>query len=143
PDPGAPLVEILDPGANINVVETDEELPADFVKIALDDGRIGYVRLREVEAAIGADASPTRREPIGCITPVALVAVMALLIVTAIMMLLIALRSDEEGALYPALACLIVVPSLIFVVGFYLYVRKREEELLSDDDAVREPGVTE
>lgn len=134
PDPGAPLVEILDTGVDISVVETDEDLPADFVKIALDDGRIGYVRLREVEAAIGSDATPTRREPIGCITPTALIAVMALLILTAAMMVLIALRSDDQDALYPALVCLIVVPFLIFVVGFYLYVRKREEELLADDD---------
>lgn len=134
PDPGAPLVEILDSGTNITVVDTDEELPADFVKIALDDGRIGYVRLREVEAAIGSDTTPTRREPIGCITPTALIAVMALLILTAILMLLIAVRANDEGAIYPAMACLLIVPFLIFVVGFYLYVRKREEELLAGDD---------
>lgn len=141
PDPGAPLVEILDAGTNITVVETDEDLPADFVKIALDDGRIGYVRLREVEAAIGADITPTRREPVGCVTPTALFAVIVLLVLTAVMMLLIALRSDEEGALYPALACLLVVPFLIFVVGFYLYVRKREEELMGGDEDDDEPAT--
>lgn len=135
PDPGAPLVEILDAGTTITVVETDEELPADFVKIALTDGRIGYVRLREVEAAVGADASPTRREPVGCVTPAALLAVMALLIVTAVLMLAIALRSsDDQGGLIAAFACLLVVPFLFLVVGFYLYVRKREEELLAGDD---------
>ena len=135
PDPGAPLVEILDSGETINVVETDEDLPADFVKIALDDGRIGYVRLREVEAAVGADTTPTRREPIGCITPTALLAVIALLILTTILMLAIAVRaSDDQGGLIAAFACLLVVPFLLLVVGFYFYVRKREEELLSDDD---------
>jgi len=134
-DPGAPLVEILDSGANITIVETDEELPADFVKITLDDGRLGYVRLREVEASIEASAEPTRREPIGCITPTALLAIMALLILTAVLMLAIAIRaSDDEGGLIAALACLLVVPFLLVVAGFYLYVRKREEELLIDDD---------
>jgi hypothetical protein len=135
PDPGAPLVEILDTGAAITVVETDELLPADFVKIALDDGRIGYVRLREVEAAVGADTTPTRREPIGCVTPTALLAVIVLLILTGVLMLAIAVRaSDDQGGLIAALACLVVVPFLVLVVGFYLYVRKREEELLAGDD---------
>jgi hypothetical protein len=140
PDPGAPLVEILDTGTEITVVDTDEDLPADFVKIALDDGRIGYVRLREVEAAVGGDATPTRREPIGCVTPTALLAVIALLILTAVLMLAIAVRaSDDEGGLIAAFACLLVVPFLI-LVGFYLYVRKREEELLAGDDDEDEPG---
>jgi hypothetical protein len=135
PDPGAPLVEILDSGTHISIVETDEELPADFVKIALDDGRIGYVRLREVEATIDAETAPTRREPLGCITPTALLAIMALLVLTAILMLAIAIRtSEDEGGLIAALACLLVVPFLLLVAGFYLYVRKREEELLAVDD---------
>jgi hypothetical protein len=135
PDPGAPLVEILDTGVAITVVETDEQLPADFVKIALDDGRIGYVRLREVAAAVGADTTPTRREPIGCVTPTALLAVIVLLILTGVLMLAIAVRaSDDQGGLIAALACLVVVPFLVLVVGFYLYVRKREEELLAGDD---------
>jgi hypothetical protein len=135
PDPGAPLVEILDSGASITVVDTDEALPADFVKITLDDGRLGYVRLREVEAAIGGDSSPTRREPIGCVTPTALLAVIALLIMTSVLMLAIAVRSsNDQGGLIAAFACLFVVPFLFVVVGFYLYVRKREEELLTGDD---------
>lgn len=143
PDPGAPLVEILDAGTTITVIETDEELPADFVKIALDDGRIGYVRLREVEAAVGADAAPTRREPIGCVTPTALLAVIALLILTTVLMLAIALRtSDDQGGLIAAFACLLVVPFLLVVVGFYVYVRKREEELLAGDDE-DEPGTVQ
>lgn len=141
PDPGAPLVEILDAGTNITVVETDEELPADFVKVALGDGRIGYVRLREVEAAVGGDATPTRREPVGCITPTGLLAAIALLILTAVLMFAIAVTtSDDQGGLIAALACLIVVPFLFLVVGFYFYVRKREEELLYGDDNDDEPA---
>jgi len=144
PDPGAPLVEILDTGASITVVDTDEDLPADFVKITLDDGRLGYVRLREVEATIGGDSSPTRREPIGCVTPTALLAVIALLIMTSVLMLAIAVRSsNDQGGLIAALACLFVVPFLFVVVGFYLYVRKREEELLTGDDDDESAAVRE
>jgi hypothetical protein len=134
PDPGAALVEILDSGTDIAVIPTDEELPADFVKIALADGRIGYVRLREVESDVDG-AEPTRREPVGCITSTSILAILALMILTAALVLAIAVQtSDDQGGLIAALACLIVVPFLVLVAGFYFYVRKREDELLAGDD---------
>lgn len=131
PDPGAPLVEILDAGADITVVETDEELPADFVKITLEDGRLGYVRLREVEASIGevAEAPATRREPIGCISSTALLAVIVLLLLAGVLTILLSRESDDPIAF---LACVTIVPSLFVVAIFYFYVRKREEELLDE-----------
>lgn len=134
PDPAAPLVEIVPAGDDLQVLETDEELPADFVKIALEDGRVGYVRLREVESAVG-DLEPkeTRREPIGCISSTAVLAILALLIVSAALVLLTATRSSDGTADFIAfLACIVLVPFLLLIVGFYLYVRKREEDLLAE-----------
>lgn len=133
-DPGAPLVEILDAGAELNVVETQEDLPADFVKVVLEDGRAGYVRLREVESTVGAvDTGP--RTPVGCVSSTALLAIIALMIVTATLGLVIAFRSTDPNAdLIAVLACITFVPFLLVVVGFYLYVRKREEEILYGDD---------
>jgi hypothetical protein len=132
PDPGASLIEILESGSTLSVVETDELLPADFVKVTLVDGRVGYVRLREVEAAVAdlADAAP--RTPVGCISSTAVLAILALLILTGTLVLVLAFRSSDPNAGFiAALACITVVPFILFVVGFYLYVRKREEELLS------------
>jgi hypothetical protein len=135
-DPGAPLVDIVDPGADLTVVETDEALPADFAKLLLPDGRVGYVRLREVEqAAGGVSGEPGRREPIGCISSTAVLAIIALMVVSATLFLALAFSSDDATADFIAvLACATVVPFLFVVVGFYLYVRKRELELLGDDE---------
>lgn len=134
PDPAAPLVEIVPAGADLQVLETEEDLPADFVKIALEDGRLGYVRLREVERAVGdLEVEETRREPIGCISSTAVLAILGLLIVSAALVLVTATRSSDNTADFIAfLACIILVPFLLLVVGFYLYVRKREEDLLAE-----------
>ena len=45
PDPAAPLVDLVSPNLEVTVIDTDEPLPNDFAKIALPDGRIGYVWL--------------------------------------------------------------------------------------------------
>ena len=74
PDVAATLVDIVDPGLDIEVLQTTEDLPSDFVKVALPDGRTGYVWLREVEEVAGdmTPAKATRREPVGCISSTAL-----------------------------------------------------------------------
>lgn len=134
PDPAAPLVEIVPAGADLQVLDTGEDLPADFVKIALEDGRVGYVRLREVERAVGdLEVEETRREPIGCISSTAVLAILGLLIVSAALVLVTATRSSDNTADFIAfLTCIALVPFLLLVVGFYLYVRKREEDLLAE-----------
>lgn len=134
PDPAAPLVEIVPAGADLHVVETEEVIPGDFVKIALEDGRIGYVRLHEVERAVGdIEVTESRREPIGCISSTAVLAILGLLILSATLVLVTATRSGDSTASFIAfLACIVVVPFLLLVVGFYLYVRKREDDLLAD-----------
>lgn len=140
PDPGAPLVEIVDAGTDLTVVDTEEDLPSDFVKVTLPDGRVGYVRLREVESAVGVGDGPVRREPVGCISSTALLAIMALAIVTGALVLITAMQSDDANAGFiSVLVCLTVVPFLLLVVGFYLYVRKREDELLDERE---EQGVS-
>jgi hypothetical protein len=137
PDPGAPLVEIVDPGVGLTVVETEEALPADFAKVLIEDGRVGYVRLREVEQAAGGTAgtAPARRTQLGCISSTAVLAIIALMLVAALLFLALAFSSDDPTADFIAiLACVTVVPFLFVVVGFYLYVQKREAELLGDDE---------
>jgi hypothetical protein len=141
PDPGAALVEILESGASLSVVETDETLPADFVKITLADGRVGYVRLREVEAAVGDVPESAPRTPVGCISSTAVLAILALLILSGSLILVLAFRSSDPNADFiAALGCVTVIPFILFIVGFYLYVRKREEELLDGDEEDDQPS---
>jgi hypothetical protein len=134
PDPAAPLVEIVDPNLEISVLETDEPLPVDFAKIALPDGRIGYVWLREVEQAlpemriVGANG-----RPLGCISSTAILAVIALMILGGLLVLLVGFRSNDGTADFlSVLACLTLVPTIIAVAFFYFYTRKREQELLTE-----------
>jgi hypothetical protein len=135
PDPGAALVEIVDAGTPLTVVATDELLPTDFAKVALEDGRIGYVRLREVATAIGDVGDTTPRTPVGCISSTAVLAILGLLILSGALILAMAFRSSDPNADFIAvLACVTFVPFMLFVAGFYLYVRKREDELLESAD---------
>jgi hypothetical protein len=136
PDPGAPLVEILDAGTDLTVVSTDEQLPTDFAKVTLEDGRLGYVHLREVDAAVEGGGYAERREPVGCISSTALLAIAALLVLSVALIFLTASRSgDANASLIAVLGCAFVVPFLLVVVGFYFYVRKREDELLEERDS--------
>lgn len=131
-DSGAALVDIVDPGSDIVVVETNETLPGDFVKISLPDGRIGYVRLREVERVAGdtVPAEPGRREPVGCISSTGLLAIIMLAAVVGALAMVTAFRSTDANADFLAiLSCIVVVPFFALVIGFYLYVRKREDEI--------------
>lgn len=137
-DTGSALVDIVDPGADITVLETHEELPADFVKVNLPDGRTGYVRLREVERVAGdiAPDEPTRREPVGCISSSGLLAIILLSIVVAALALVTAFNSTDANADFLAvLSCIVVVPFFLLVIGFYLYVRKREDEIMEEREA--------
>lgn len=135
PDTGASLVDIVDPGSDITVLETTESLPSDFVKVSLPDGRSGYVRLREVEQVAGGTVlpEPTRREPVGCISSTGLLAIILLSIVVAALALVTAFSSTDANADFLAvLSCIVVVPFFILVIGFYLYVRKREDEIAEE-----------
>ena len=137
-DPSAPIVEIIDPGAEIDVVVSEEDIPGDFVKVALEDGRIGYVRLRDVEQAYPeAQSEPVRREPVGCISSTALLAIIILSALGIALTMLVAFRSDDSTADFIAvLSCIGLVPVFLAVIGFYLYTRKREKELLADADGI-------
>ncbi len=134
PDPAAPLVEIVDPESDITVVETDEELPADFAKVTIEDGRVGYVRLREVADVAGStEAITIQRQSVGCISSTAVLAAIALMVVASGIVMITALRSSDDTAGFIAvLSCITVVPVMLFIVGFYLYVRKREEEIADE-----------
>lgn len=144
PDTGAALIDIVDPGADIVVVETTESLPGDFVKISLPDGRTGYVRLREVEQVAGdaVQPEPSRREPVGCISSTALLAIMILAAVVGALAMVTAFRSTDANADFlSVLSCIVVVPFFALVIGFYLYVRKREDEILEERDSLQQEAA--
>ena len=139
PDSAARLVEIVSAGSELDVVE-DAEAPADFVRVRLPHGRLGYIRLQEVEARADADSAPAgavRAPDIntnarGCVSQTAALASLALLVVTGTLGLVLLARGRRESdgtGLLIVLFCLGVVPFLLLTIGFYLYARTREERL--------------
>jgi hypothetical protein len=147
PDSAARLIEIVPSGQELDVVE-DPAAPGDYVRVRLGYGRLGYVRLADVAAlaaggavAAGADGAAGRVPDIntnarGCVGSSAALGAVALLLVTAtLLLLLIGLSDDANTSLIAAIFCVAVLPFLLLTIGFYLYARAREERLAEDEGA--------
>ena len=71
PDDASRIVEIVTSGRSLEVLP-DADSPADYARIQLEDGRIGYVKLSEViRPNAGAVDAPGHRFPISTPTPAA------------------------------------------------------------------------
>lgn len=141
-DSASRLVEIVPAGAELEVIE-DPDAPEDFVRVRLPQGRIGYVRLTDVESLAGAlPAAPMANLPDintnarGCVTPVGALGALALLVIIATIALLLANRSERSDTAVLVLAFCAAVPLLALMAGLYLYSREREERL--EDEAAAE-----
>ncbi len=141
PDSASRLVEIVPAGSELDIVE-DPEAPEDFVRVRLAQGRLGYIRLQEVEAlasaprqAPGLGAPDINTNARGCVTPTAALASLALLIVTATLGLFLILRSESsDSGILASIFCLAVAPFMALTIGFYLYARSRDERLADEED---------
>lgn len=140
-DSASPLVEIIPAGTELDIVE-DPNAPEDFVRVRLPQGRLGYIRLQEVEAlAAATDPAALARVPDintnarGCVTPTATLGALALLIVTATLgLFLLARSSRSDTGILMIVFCVAIVPFLLLTIGFYLYARSRDERLSEEDD---------
>lgn len=142
PDAAARLVAIVPAGSSLEPLP-DDDAPADFARVRLDDGRLGYVRLPEIDAlASRANASASTR-PVpnintnarGCVSPGAALASLVLLIVTGTLILVLMWRSEGTGSgILTAVFCLLIVPFLLLTIGFYLYSRTREDRLAEEGE---------
>jgi hypothetical protein len=142
PDTASRLIEIVPAGNELDVVE-DPDAPAEFVRVKLETGRLGYIRLADVEAL--ATAAPTERPLFaapdintrarGCVTPTAAIASLALLIIIATFSYYL-LVSEEvaEGGFLALIFCVTLVPLLLLTIGIYLYARGREERLEIEEE---------
>jgi hypothetical protein len=135
PDSASRLVEIVPSGSELEIVD-DPDAPEDFVRIRLERGRLGYIRLQEVETLAASGALPGQRAPDintnarGCVTPGAALGALVLLIVTATLGMFFVLSSDDpDAAIFGGVFCLAVVPLMLITIGLYLYARNREDRL--------------
>ncbi len=150
PDSASRLVEIVAAGSELDVVE-DAAAPADFVRVRLPRGRLGYIRLQEVEArAAGAAVAPTAavaRAPDintnarGCVTTTGALASLALLVVVAVAgVVLIARAEPADAGVLTLVFCVAVVPLLLLTVGLYVAARSREDRQLDEEDEAAAVG---
>lgn len=139
PDSASRLVEIVPAGTELDVLE-DPDAPEDFVRVQLSQGRLGYVRLSDVEAlakvmTVAPPGAPDiNTNARGCVTPVAAVGALALLVVLAGLMYILLGRADRaDTGVIGLVFCVFVLPLLIVMIGLYLYSRGRDERLEEDE----------
>jgi hypothetical protein len=150
PDSASRLVEIVPAGSELDIVE-DAAAPADFVRVRLPRGRLGYIRLQEIEEGTAGAVVPTkltRRPDIntnarGCVSTTGALASLALLVVTgALGLVLISRAAPSDVGVLSLVFCLAIVPLLLLTVGLYVAARSREDRLAQEEAEATEPGAT-
>jgi hypothetical protein len=147
-DPAARLIEILPAGSELDLV-ADAAAPADWLRIRLPYGRLGYVRAADATAAATGPAAPAAIRPPdinvnarGCVTSAAALWALALLILTALFALAIVLRArPEDSSLLGLVFCLTLGPLILITIGAYVAARAREEQLAAEEAELMQPGV--
>jgi hypothetical protein len=146
PDTASRLIEIVPSGTELEVAE-DPDAPEDFVRVRLAYGRLGYIRLRDVEAMATSATSAARRptsaplpdintNATGCISSAAALGAVALVAVLGLLMIIIIRRANvyDQGTL-ALVFCVGIGPLLLLTVAFYLYAKSREDRLADEQDA--------
>jgi hypothetical protein len=151
PDSASRLIEIVPSGSELELVE-DPDAPEDFARVRLQYGRLGYIRLKEVEAMAAAAAAPIgepasvamrpgRPAPdintnaTGCISSTAALASIALVVAVGALLLALMWRADtyDQGTIL-LVFCFGLGPFAVLTIAFYLYARSREERLAEEDE---------
>ncbi len=140
PDTASRLIEIVAAGSELDIVE-DPDSPDDFVRVKLQHGRLGYIRLHDValltaakpvetvlDATLGTPDINTNAR--GCITPTAALGALLLMIVLATLVFVYIGRSESSDSGIMALAaCVTIGPLLVMTIGLYIFARGRDERL--------------
>jgi hypothetical protein len=139
PDSASRLIEIVPSGTELDLVE-EREPHEDFLRVRLESGKLGYIRLQEVDAMAGAPqpsgALPTpdiNTHARGCVSTTGALGAVALVIVLGILLFAVMLRSNtyDRGTML-ILGCFGLGPLLILTIGFYLYASSRDDRIAAD-----------
>jgi hypothetical protein len=142
PDTASRLIEIVPSGNELEIVE-DPDAPLEFARVKLSTGRLGYIRMVDVEAL--ATATPVERSRLatpdiniharGCVTPTAAIASLGLAIILALFAYYLLTGGDVvDNGFLVLIFCVVLAPLLLLTIGFYLYSRDRDERLEAEDD---------
>lgn len=135
PDSASRLITIVPSGSELDIVD-DPQAPEDFVRVRLDYGRLGYIRLQEVEAlaegryAAAPDQPDINTNARGCVSTTGALGALGLAIVLAAFLLVVAIRANtyDQGTL-ALVFCVAIGPLLLLTIVLYLYARNREDRM--------------
>jgi LSD1 subclass zinc finger protein len=146
PDDASRIVEIVTSGSALEVLP-DDDAPADYTRIRLEDGRLGYVKFTDLNVpkpgAMPTTASVTQDDDIpdintnarGCVTPGAALGSIGLVIVLSVLLFVVFDQGREEDTgVILLFFCITVVPILVLLVALYVSARAREDRRLADED---------
>lgn len=144
-DTASRVIDIVPAGSALDLVN-DPDAPADFIRVKLEYGRMGYIRLADIEALAGEttpavdllgtpDVNVNAR---GCITQTGALAALALmLMLTVLAIVYISQTTIEEQGIVALAACVSLGPLIVITIAFYIYARSRDERLEAEaEDAM-------
>ncbi|MBA2469249.1 MAG: hypothetical protein H0V37_07575 [Chloroflexia bacterium] len=144
PDSASRLVEIIPSGSELDTVE-ERDPHEDFVRVRLESGKLGFIRMREV-AALAAGPATARgfAEPDintnarGCVSQTGALGALALVLVLGLLLLVILVNSNtyDQGTML-ILGCFGLGPLLLITVAIYLYAQSRDNRLDADEEEAR------
>lgn len=152
PDPAARLIEIVPAGSELEII-ADADAPADYVRIRLERGRLGYIRLGDVGAGSSSNsgsAAARRGLPVpdintharGCVSTTGALAALVLLVLAAVFgIIIIRNAGPADSGILILFFCVTVGPLLLLTVGLYVGARSREDRL-EEEAADADPDVT-
>lgn len=145
PDDASRLVQIVPAGTELEVLH-DNDSPADYIRIKLQDGRLGYVKQSDLNAVSSSsplasshidDAGPANinTNARGCVTPSAALGAIGLILVLSVFLFLFFDQGrDQDTGIIALFFCVTVVPILIILIGLYISARAREDRRLDDEE---------
>lgn len=136
PDSASRLIEIVPSGTELDIVE-QRDPHEDFLRVRLESGKLGFIRLQEVDAMAGSPL-PTGALPTpdintharGCVSQTGALGAVALVIVLGILLFAVMLRSNtyDRGTML-IFGCFGLGPLLILTIGIYLYASTRDDRI--------------
>jgi hypothetical protein len=144
-DTASRLIDIISPGHELDLVD-DPDAGPDFVRIKLDYGRLGYIRVADIEA-LAAMTPATDQDPLGmpdintnargCVTQTgALLAILLLVMLTILTIFYISTAPDAEQGIIALAACVSLGPLIVVTVAIYIYARARDERLEAEAEDI-------
>lgn len=144
-DTASRVIDIVPAGSELDLVN-DPDAPADFIRVKLEYGRLGYIRLADIEAlAMGStgESNPLGTPDVnvnarGCITQTgALAALGLMLMLTVLAFVYYSQTTIEEQGIVALAACVSLGPLIVVTIALYIYARSRDERLAAEaEDAL-------